>query len=1111
MLLRLIDQPSASAIQVNLQAEDQTITFTIDDFSSPISAAFYENLSWYFEHYLQLLNQPVDDRNVGEGLLRKGLSLGDSLIGEDFELMKVSDRIETEGFAKVRVQVESARIEFFETFWELLILSDAKYVLSTVCQGFVRRFTGADQSDYEEELNHKLHGDTGPEADDAAPLGVLHIIACSADDSRPINGFNASTRSLRWMGAVDYTLWPYGTLEALRERLSETARSVHCVHYDGPVHVLNGMPHIFFGVSGAPLALDAVCRLLVENKIALLTVDACTYLDETQQPVNIAQGLATIARVATEAGLGNVVGLGYRTDPWTAGGCFECFYDKLLLGLSISQAVVETRKQLQAQPETKRFRVEGLPFHVWPLPVHYGGQPVRFFGQPQQAVELMQSPAFQRTHQRLFGFQSQYLPPDAGHCEDQGLLALLTAAQEAEGCVLSLIGPSGSGKTHLVHQVGFYRAQQQRMDYGFYFDVGTGFYSFSDVQQMIAPVFDCEADDTEKLDTALREHRCYFVFDNLDTPTLSQWPEVGEAAIAELIDYLTRLAQGQHSVVVTGRDRLEVLDTKSLRVEPLHPLSQQVLAAGSLREGSVDTGGMDWLPLLECLQGNPFLIQKVLPQLAHHKCEELVATVKSWPEAAQSDPVGQYYRWQWSRLDVPWQRLLRQVADLPSVPLEMLTLACRQIAAPADKGPDTDEGDSSEVPKSTWTEPATKLFTQLGVPLEGNSTGFNAAQDHWQRAGLLLKRPYGTLVDPRFAHFMARSLKEDSDSASTVDPILLSRILCVGIGSLAQHLQQQQNPLMSQYLLANRRHWVKHFEVLWFGRCYRDFVRVKQAFDSLLRTVRLEGESTAWTLDLLGRTPMVTTPENLESAAAWLRLAYHVLAADKDAQAKLLTDAAAQWKEWLLLQTVGEKLHPCFRLAAQWLAAFYQLQEQWAICYEISERVYHHDRHHQQWPFVIEALKRLAQCSVALKDEAKAIAYETSLLDELPFDQLPPNLRTQLILQVAGARVARGESQLAQPLVTQLREAKDARALGSILDSLQADIDYQQERYPEALNGYCKLWEAAKAGGQPGGADRAYLQQRLKDLEEKLGEERFDVVCQQTLGHLIDLDEPGGG
>ena len=54
MLLRLIDQPSASAIQVNLQAEDQTITFTIDDFSSPISAAFYENLSWYFEHYLQL-------------------------------------------------------------------------------------------------------------------------------------------------------------------------------------------------------------------------------------------------------------------------------------------------------------------------------------------------------------------------------------------------------------------------------------------------------------------------------------------------------------------------------------------------------------------------------------------------------------------------------------------------------------------------------------------------------------------------------------------------------------------------------------------------------------------------------------------------------------------------------------------------------------------------------------------------------------------------------------------------------------------------------------------------------------------------------------------------
>lgn len=1096
MLLRLIDKANAQheidKVEVCLQTADREIIFTVDEFTDPIGDYFYQLLTWYFNQYLQSLTLSVDDKGVGEKLIRSGQALGDGLLGEDFELMQVRDLIEEVGYDQVRVQLESSRIAFFQTAWELLILPDAKFVLSASSREFVRRFTGDSQPDYETEKHFELHG--GSDDVDALPLSILHITAYKESDNRPVNVFNRSIQTLRWGDAIDYRLWLDDDLTSLYKHLDNPNQPVHIIHYDGPIYWRNAMPHLPLDQSGESVALDDFCKQLTRYNVSLLVIEACSYWQDDHDAIDAGLGLASIAQIAAKSGLTNVVGLNQLTDPWTSSECFACFYDRILSGLSLGQAVVETRKQLQTRLETQRFRVDSIPFHPWHLLTHYGGQDVYFFEQPQPLTELAQSSAYQRVRELLLGFHSHYLPPDVNHVEDKNLLALLEVSFSKRGLsntIFCIEGSAGSGKTHLVHQAAFSWAQQQCIDYGFYFDLSEGLYTREDVKRMIAPILETDPDHLDQLDTALQVHRCCFVFDNLDKLTTSRWPEATAEAIEELTTYLGQLAQQHHIVITTSREGQRLMDTPILLMKPLHLLSQYMLAAHSLRSARRDVKQSDWRPLLAHLQGNPFLIQQLLPQWVDRDNTEVINEIHSWSEKPEHDNTYHYYQWQWHQLPLPWRYLLQLVADLPTVPLEMLGLACRKPTKPDNPG----------------FEPAIELFRQLEAASDSQSNtdkknlDFSMAVDSWRQAGLLLQRSYGSTIDPRLREFISCALK---DETLPIDTILVSQILCEGIRQLAQHLQQQPNPVMLRYLLANRQHWAKHFEALWFGQHFRSFLAVKQAFDGLLRSAGLEKDSAAWSLDLLTRTEMPTASDDPPIASAWLQLAFMALAADGAAQHPLLIDAASVWRDWLTKLTIDESLHPCFRPAVQWLCLLYQRQQQWSDCCEISDIAYHHDHHHQHWPYVIDDLRRLAQCSVALQDHDQARHYEKLLLEELPFDQLPPRLSIRLRLEVASARIARGELQGVEDLMIQLRDSDESTVLKPTLDALQADLDYQRGHYPDALTGYCHLWENATK--QPG-PYRQQLQQRLIELREKLGHEHFDAVSEKMVGRVITSEE----
>jgi hypothetical protein len=1127
MQLRIIDQyqadPHQQSVDIILQTDSQQLSFRVYEFKSPLTANFHQALTWYFQHYSQSLEQTPEDKRVPEKLISFGQYLADCLLGEDMQLVQVKDLVEEEGYDQLHVQIESSRLAFFADSWEIMVLPDAKYVLSTVSQGFIRRLTGPDQPDYEAELNYDLATKTTDtnESTSTTRLGILHILARpNQQDSPPALACQASLASLRWPDALHYELWLSADIAALGQRLADKTRPLHIIHYDGPIDLLDKQPQLYLGGMIDPaqsIPVSTLAALLAENSVALCSVDGWAYRNEEQQALRTDLGLAQVAHVMATAGVTNVIGLSHLTDPWTRHNCFQRIYERLLTGLTLSQAVVEVRKQLQSQLEIPYFHIKPVAFHSWPLPIHYGGQPLSFFSQPQLNHELSQSPAYQAIRQRLFGFHQELLPPQVESVDDGTLLNLLAMLhkESATGCCIK--ANPGMGKTYLAHQGAMYWLQQQQADYGFYFDLTTGFYSKTDILQMIAPVFD-KVDDPDGLLKALQSQRCYFVFEALHHRSV-QTSQASAEGINELQAFLTWLLEQGHKLVITSEPDDDLLiSCQTLDIAPLTPLAQRVMGVKALRHSQQTSRSQpsseeqqsepldkQLAELLPGLQGQAFLIAKVVPQLVRQSPKQITDGLTKWSVTKTNNAVRAYYQWQWATLPPVWQRLLLLISDLPVVLLEMLMLACDP--APANQDKHDKKGKSGQLSATRLFQPAVQLFAQFGTALTVEGPRISEGIATWEQAGLLLPQPQGTLLEPAFLAFV-KSIREQDDWFSQQGgdtAVLVSQVLCEGLRRVAQHLVAQPNQTLSHYLLANRRHWARHFEKLWFAKKYLSFMQVKSAFDRLLQSAGLAAESAAWSLDLLKRSEQITADtDNIESAVAWLTLAISALACPDSRAQSLFSEAADDWQAWLdTFDIEAETNHRAwFQPAVLFLHSLYQQRKQWQACRRVNEIAYEIYHCHQAWPQLIQTLKQLAFCSFALKDNEQGLAYENTLLHEPPFNKLPAHIKPQLLMEVAQARVNRGDTEQATPLLAELRQSPMAKQLEPLLDTLQADIDQQEERYADALRTYWRLWQSTAS--QAGMVNKQGIKDQLIKLAKQVGSKDFKTLSSEVLGEVID-------
>ena len=1109
MLLRIIDKQAAAgrgdAAEIRFEQCGKTESFTTEPYRAPITIEFQKTLDWYFERYPQ---GPVKQSagGVAEQIIGFGQCLGHELLGEERQLAKIAaviDRalegaMEGGDSPQLSVRIESSRPAFFAEPWEIQVLPGSKYVLSSVATDYIRQFKGDGfceeyvELDYDlkvtlpapdvmAELNQGQAGlpMTAPPARNE-PLRILHVVSRARSELLSFtssNALNWATDSSCAEGAINYEICAAGAWDQLQNRLADRRRPVHIVHYDGPISLAGDSASILLGGVGDVIESIPVAdfsKALIDNQVAVLCVDARGYFSDAQ-PVRANIGLSAVAYAAGRQGLGNVIGLGHLTDPWTSGHCFQLVYSRLAAGLSIGQAVVGARKSLQASPDISRFTPESLPFHPWPLLVHYGSRPVTFFKSPQPFVSLQDSQTLARIRRRLLGFKSSQLPPLVNSTGDGECLAVIGRLEQSPAS-LALIGAPGSGKTHLAHRVGLYLAQHELIDFAFYFDFGLDFYSADTMLEMIAPVLGLSPDQKSETRAKLSDLRCCFVLDDL-------WgrEDLDEKRLPEARKLMGELAReliaGGHIVIITGSSRSHPLSSgfSEILLSPLPPVEQKILAADCLRARNLAERDPDhdWAKLLPVLRGHPFLIKKTLPLLGVMSLKNLIEKVALHLHQDRS-PVNSFYEWQWAEMPFHWRQLLLMCAKVEGLLLEMLMVACDQ--------------------KEPFA-PARSLFALLGA----DPVSFSEGLELWERTGFIVRSHHGRMVNTRCLPFLAD--KQAPRMADGAEPdterralLCFSQALCEGIRLLIPHALGQRNPMISHNLLVNRRQWVEHFERLWFAGDYIGFIGAKHAFDQLLLQAKLGEEVAAWSLSLLERSPDVSTDEETgpEAKLSWLALAIRAMEKDQAQTHATLTRGGAAWQLWFdkLPAQINGPQAPLFQQVSTFLSLFYQKSNNWTAAVAVGEKAYRMYTQYQAWRRAIQTLKFLTHYYLELGEPEKALSAEEKILTGIPYADSPPGFYAQQLFDLALARVNRGASAPAQAVLDKLKVMDEASRFGDILEGLQADIHYQQGNYADSMPYYCKLWTLTLQTQRKPFLEQ--LKQRFLEMEKRLGSESFN-------------------
>lgn len=1069
----LNDDAEEKSLSIVLEQGGGASEYFIEDYESPFSSSYNTNFQWYYQSYF--LDANVEDENIYDRLvldkyITYGQWMGDKLLGEDHQLVKVKEDVDTLGIEQLRVVIESSSVEFFQDHWESLILPDSPFVLSSVVEGFERRFvdsTGKSLRDEEEKKVYDLSNDT--------PLTILRVVSDSGHQSPTSNLFSSSVAALKYNGALRYEVLTLSSISALKSRLSDSAKAIHILQLDIPV-ILDGdsacIPLCKSDTNNTYVSVSEVSQTLVEHGIGLLVVKECTAPD----------ALALIARDAMRQGLGNIIGFSAQAHQVITEPVIQDVYGRFMGGLFIAQGVVEARKQQQSQRESGLCSLKELPFQVWPLLVHYGHQDVQFFASAQEVVDPYQSESFNAVRQCLYGYKGHYLPSQGTVRAESTFIDILATCQP--GTLTQLTGMSGVGKTGLLHQLGFFLVQQGRVESSFYFDFNDELYNLEHIQEMLAPVFSRKPEDKPSLDALLHESHCHFVFENLDFTHQSQ------NFIAQFQSMVAQLLRMGQIVTITGCvEGLKLGEFSAVAMLPLSIVDAQIFAmqvVGKQMEiegitgSSVSFSSADVQSLLEASGCVPFVIEKTFPLLLLESPEQVIKQALS---LTSSNLVDQFYQLQFGKLDQPLRRLLLLLTELPGIWLEIIGLACHKKA----------DSETASV--------ASELFIKLG----DESLDFTVALKKMRDTSFLQYQQHGSVICSSSLSFLGKQflandfLNKDLDSYQ----LALSRIVCQGVSLLISRLDQQQNPELKFHILSKRKCWSEHLERLWNEKDLGLFFSTRSTLGQLMQQENMAGEMSLWSLQLLQNSAQVPeiSLERFEESIIWLLMANDALMScgENDTIAPVLQQLGDTAQYWLdiknkedFLKSEDEKDKASWALfnhVTTYLGRYYQASANWSSCYEINLLAKNQFKQAQAWPVFVRCLTALSHCSTKLGQSDKALEFESEMLDVLPFSELSPMLKPKIILDILLMRIGRQDSVNAQDLFEDYKTLESSESNSDMLDNLQADIYMVGEKHLQARELYKSLYErrmALSGGAESGALESNSNDPYLIELNEKL-------------------------
>lgn len=1092
MLLKITeDRTSAGNVLVSLEDGKDSFAFSVNRFKSPFTRNFRRLLPWYFTDYV-LDPQAVTDRDVAEKTLKFGHYLGDELLGEDHQLLRLVKQIENGGFARLQVEIEAHSPAFFDEYWESLVLPETPYILSAAVKGFTRRFARAAADlppillglDAPAEAFGSVPGlasaltttETQPEQ---MPLRILYLKVPSVapapfGESEILN----LQVHLAEQGAADVELC-LATMDEIAVRLRRKEEPIHMVCYMGPM-ILDDPAEPMLGnpeTGTECIKLRELAQALVEHQVPVCFMQV-THAYGNATNLTSQAAFAHAAHLLLAVGVANVLGFSEIADPWTCNDIFRALIRQLLHGHSLGQAVIEVRKDCQRQLHLSRFGIEPKPFQSWMLLVHYGHRDVVFFKQSGAPAESAAKPLL--ALRKLLGFRREYLPPAAEYVGDGTCLAvamdLLRCLRQQQGCVYILCAHAGFGKTTALHRISTALALSHAIDYAFYYDFGENFYAADDVLRMITPMLGLsETTDAAAIIDALHDKTCIFAFDNLFAGA-----GVSHERAAELdqLRNLMRLLQAAGQIVlmtcapqqmVHMPDAVDIPGLEYVRIDGLTAIEQRLMTASLVKRPTVahETRILFqrfWQEDLNRCFANPWLIEKVFHFNLHNHYQKRDAMPKF---DRTDDLVRQWYDWQWSMMPNDAKNWLSWCARELDLLFEMLMIVVdnpKPIAA-------------VDCLRGSASSPALPFQALLG---------------QWLSAGFLHPLPIGHVLGAHAQKFLRRVDAEPDDAQH----LAFSQIICEGVGLLCQALEKQPNPALSQHLLVNRGSWARHLEILWKQGEFIFFFRTKAALDSLLHGAGLAQESSAWSLQLLENSrDYLGVAHADDRAAAWLMLALSALPSVRGAPNDAIAEGMNYWSRWIeetspegAAAVTLNQLH----LALSFLERAYALSKMWQKCILVVARARQMCELRGTWFKVFQHRKNEALYRYSDSDVAGAYSCEEALRNHPDFARLPEQARLQMLIDIVLMRVTHQQVHAAEELFMELQCTPGIDKFQDVMDGLQSELHFLKEDYREALPFYCRSWvQSVRAQQNP---SLLLLQQRMLAIQQKLGRQCFEEL-----------------
>src|SRR5579859_1055286 len=606
-----------------------------DLLQDPLTQQERADLRWYLEEYWKWPFEGFAQRARGvEDLLPKlGKRLYESVFGSRQADRIVQKWLSTEG--EHQISIISAIPQVLSLPWELLHSEQGYMVMRTQEPvSILRRLPQSESTtasaQFEPPLRVLLVTARPQEAGFIDPRGIARELLDEVQGQ--IN-----------TGAIELEFLRPPTLKTLRQRLRDSKRPIHVLHFDGhgafdetiggqDEHVLDGSGQgkLAFEDDKGHLQLvtaDELAEVLLKSGVKLAVLTAC------QSAMSSAENaFSSVAARLIQGGVDAVVAMSASFLVASATLYSEAFYRAIAEGLPATVAQEQARQALHDEPARHLIRrrrdEEGQPVVLrdWWLPHFYQQRPLVLQAtRPSGQLDLPAAPS-----ERL----SDTMPAEPRYGFSGRAYELLHIERKLmHGQLVVIHGFGGVGKTALVRETADWLTRTKMYDaacfvsfehggdsatllsaLGNFLDVYDGHYNPNDTKAALA-----------RVEPALKQKRTLVIADNLESILPGGDAPLEAAVRSQLWEVLLKLSQMGAGVLLTTRDT----NFGDGKMEPgkyithlplvgLYPEDAYTLASRLLEYLGIDRAKAPYVELrdlLKQLDYHPLAIQLVLPAL----------------------------------------------------------------------------------------------------------------------------------------------------------------------------------------------------------------------------------------------------------------------------------------------------------------------------------------------------------------------------------------------------------------------------------------------------------------------------------------------------------------